>query len=117
MGVVQSCARAVMVPHTEGLLVSVTVLKGGTLTSSAGIVCRCEYGPSGCGKQWWVRVWFVGTLLGPEGTGRPVGVGVFFAGSSCPHTAVSPVGAHGWWGRVGGFWLYVENCTVDASIF
>ena len=69
MGVVQSCARAVMVPHTEGLLVSVTVLEGGTLTSSAGIVCRCEYGPSGCGKQWWVGVWFVGTLLGPEGTG------------------------------------------------
>jgi 3D-(3,5/4)-trihydroxycyclohexane-1,2-dione acylhydrolase (decyclizing) len=23
----------------------------------------------------------------------------------------------GWWGRVAGGWLDVENCTVDASIF
>ena len=22
-----------------------------------------------------------------------------------------------WWGRVAGVWSYVENCTVDASIF
>jgi hypothetical protein len=51
------------------------VLEGGTLTSSAG-PCRgllvrhplcggCVDRSLGCG------IWFVGTLLGPEGTGRP----------------------------------------------
>ena len=26
-------------------------------------------------------------------------------------------GCRVWWGRVTGVWLFVENCTVDASIF
>jgi hypothetical protein len=30
---------------------------------------------------------------------------------------VSLEGSRGWRGRLGGVWSYVENCTVDASIF
>ena len=63
----------------------------------------------------------VGTLLGPEGTGRPpgsrgVGVGLGRAGLYLIPLCLLWE-CMGWWGRVAGFWLYVENCTVDASIF
>ena len=57
---------------------------------------------------------FVGTLLGPER-----------AGNRCSCRAglhLIPLrllkGGRGFrWGRVAGVWSYVENCTVDASIF
>ena len=56
----------------------------------------------------------VGTLLGPEGAGdRFTHVRAFLhLRPPCPLWGVR-VG----WGHVGGVWSYVENCTVDASIF
>ena len=60
----------------------------------------------------------VGALLGPERAGIPVSSGlvvVLCQGRSASHTASRSGWA--WWGRVTGVWLYVENCTVDASIF
>ena len=63
-----------------------------------------------------------GTLLGPEGTTRPgreAGPGVVVSvlpGMIWGHTGWSRVGlvsGVSWW-VVG--WLWVENCTVDASI-
>ena len=75
----------------------------------------------------------VGTLLGPEGAdppggGResgPGGVGCLVAGPSGssyhPLVCVPPVGGARGVGLAGavpeGGRLYVENCTVDASIF
>ena len=61
----------------------------------------------------------VGTLLGPEGTGRPCGVGCFFLKGLMlvvPPGVLCGVVAGVWrWGLWGDF-PYVENCTVDASI-
>ncbi len=62
----------------------------------------------------WVRlVVAVGTLLGPEGTTLWWG---FLWGDCCMVTELHPVGvlvvAVVWWVRA-----FVENCTVDASIF
>src|SRR3954469_9937231 len=57
----------------------------------------------------------VGTLLGPEGTGRPCrGWGVSSGERSfwCRTARVAGV----WRCRVGGHLPYFENCTVDASI-
>ncbi len=75
----------------------------------------------------WVPV--VGTLLGPEGAGCPAVAGgaLLLSGPVCssyhqlrclvcPSWGL-PRGVLGWRGRVAGVWLYVENCTVDASIF
>ena len=64
----------------------------------------------------------VGALLGPERAGsswgNPGGVVSSLQGLPVSHTAVSPEGvSRVWWGRVVGVWSYVENCTVDASIF
>ena len=66
----------------------------------------------GCGEP------VVGTLLGPEGAGHP--------GNRVSHLvraglSVVPLcslwGGQVWrWSGV-GVWSYVENCTVDASIF
>jgi hypothetical protein len=89
------------------------VLEGGTLTSSAAGSLPA---PSTARL---VRAWTgvvagtvaVGTLLGPEGAGnRCLGSGPADL-SYRPHRAGSGGG-----GAVGG-WSYVENCTVDASIF
>ena len=101
------------------------VLEGGTLTSSAGPRCGLPV----LHALWGVRgaesgrgVWFVGTLLGPERAGcfPGGGVGRFFSVRALLFLVPlpSPWGL-GWvWRvRVGGVWLYVENCTVDASIF
>ena len=61
----------------------------------------------------------VNTLLGPEGTGRTVVWGFFWMGRLAwpgpriPRTRC--VWSGGGFGVVGG--LFVENCTVDASIF
>ena len=84
------------------------VLEGGTLTSSAGIVIAASTAPF---AGWGTRVVggdrFVGTLLGPEGTGRPlVGcVGISVQGRSASHTAVCPLwGVSGPVGS-GGRWL------------
>ena len=62
---------------------------------------------------------FVGTLLGPEGTGRTLGgvSGSLFRAGLHLIPLCSPRGGRVWWGRVAGVWSYVENCTVDASIF
>jgi hypothetical protein len=62
-----------------------------------------------------VPVPVVGTLLGPEGTGDRCLV----PGPVCiSYRRGSPVGGAGLVGSGGrGFWLVVENCTVDASIF
>ena len=97
-----------------------------------------EYGSSfvGGGESWSVRgVCGADTLLGPEGSGpfllrRPLcgggGVGVGLVASGCPGPRVRPdprLSPSWWWvcagGRVcpGWAWSYVENCTVDASIF
>jgi hypothetical protein len=65
----------------------VTELEGGTLTSSAGdlmsLLVRLlgVFGCSGGGERGGEGELVVGTLLGPEGTGRPVAVEV--AGSGC----------------------------------
>ena len=105
------------------------VLEGGTLTSSAGsrggLPVRPGVSFGGCGV--WIGVgcagvWFVGTLLGPEGTGRARRCGgwgllLLFRGSLVLVPACSLRGVRGWRGRVEGVWSYVENCTVDASIF
>ena len=72
MLVVQSCARTVTVPHAEELLVSGTVLEGGTLTSSAAGFGRSPV------RRHLGGVWntdrteygVVGTLLGPERAGN-----------------------------------------------
>ena len=70
---------------------------------------------NGIGWGWAV----VGTLLGPEGTGRPYGVGCFFLEGFMP---VVPLGLflRGWSGVwrpvLWGDSQYFENCTVDASI-
>ena len=66
---------------------------------------------------------FVGTLLGPEGTGHPDagdGGGVRASSVRAFLFLVPPASCGGvrvGRGRVGGFWWVVENCTVDASIF
>jgi hypothetical protein len=54
----------------------VAELEGGTLTSSAGDLVSLLVRPArlrmgGWGTRWW-RGLVVGTLLGPEGTGRPL---------------------------------------------
>jgi hypothetical protein len=93
------------------------VLEGGTLTSSAGPRCglpvlRILRGGRGAESE--RRVRFVGTLLGPEGAGNRCFIvgAVLFLVPLC-----SLRGARVWRGRGGGVWSYVENCTVDASIF
>ena len=56
---------------------------------------------------------FVGTLLGPERAGnRFFSVRAFLF--SYRHLSAEGVGRRGW---LGSDWSYVENCTVDASIF
>ena len=65
-----------------------------------------------------VGVWFVGTLLGPERAGHPCGGDRLFSFRTGLYLIPRcPRGGCCWWGRVAGVWLYVENCTVDASIF
>ena len=99
------------------------VLEGGTLISSAVGCGRLPVLPA-CGRgpeSPRVRV-VVGTLLGPERAGPfpRGGVDRCFSvqGRSASHTARCPEGrVWVWWGRVAGVWSYVENCTVDASIF
>ena len=118
------------------------VLEGGTLTSSAG--CRLAAASTACplcGGGWgtrWAQGWLVvGTLLGPEGADPPPGrctcvcgpvgvVGFFCRGRPGLRTAqrccLVPSGRGvRWWGLAGagagGGRLFVENCTVDASIF
>src|SRR5215218_7849549 len=94
------------------------VLEGGTLTSSAAGPGRLVVLQSRA--RGWVEPGrggrgVVGTLLGPEGTGDRC--------SSCQgppgsRTVVVPRGGGGSGGGVGeGVWSFVENCTVDASIF
>lgn len=69
----------------------------------------------------------VSTLLGPEGTTRVVvfqslemPLGGVPGAEGARHGLVSHT-AGGWSGLVWGLWvvgwLFVENCTVDASIF
>ena len=101
------------------------MLEGGTLTSSAGslvlLLVRRRSPPGGGAGNGVVRGWsVVGTLLGPEGTGpsgEPGGlVGLVGAGLHLiPLQRLWVLG--GWWGHGAGDWSYVENCTVDASIF
>jgi hypothetical protein len=95
----------------------------GVSTAGAGAPlqgCRCGWGKhAGCG--WW---WMVGTLLGPEGTTVRLSfsaVGGLLGSFGLPGMTwgipAGPcvgVGAGVWWWVVG--WLWVENCTVDASI-
>jgi len=63
----------------------------------------------------------VGTLLGPEGTG--VGCLAFLAvcWSNVVRRLSSLYGPAFWWWGARGLWMgrcpYLENCTVDASIF
>ena len=45
----------------------------------------------------------------------PVGVGLFWMGHL--HSGSGPSPVWGWVGPGGCGWLFVENCTVDASIF
>ena len=70
-------------------------------------------------RGWQVEDRFVGTLLGPEGTGRSDEGWIVGLGQG--HRVLVPLVrlwvCRVWRGCVGGFWLYVENCTVDASIF
>ena len=97
----------------------VTELKGGTLTSSAGDLVSPLVRPRvlGCGglERGGVGELAVGTLLGPEGTGRPFGVGCFFVEGFM--LVVPPGFGPGVWRWVlWGDSPYFENCTVDASI-
>ena len=66
----------------------------------------------------WVHRWVVlGTLLGPEGSGVQL---VFSSGLTGFRTGAASalgVGVSCWRVRVVGFRPYVENYTVDASIF
>lgn len=114
------------------------VLEGGTLTSSAAgcgrlLVRPAPEGVGGERGRGWVGV--VGTLLGPEGADpvdrgargcvRVVGGGCCLgsgpSGFSYHSFLVLPVAVAGGWGSAGvvsgGGRLFVENCTVDASIF
>ena len=102
--------------------VSGVELEGGTLTSSAESMCSLLVRPpSGGWGTWWVVDEVVGTLLGPEGTGPSAlrercGWGCcFWGGLLVRHTAGVGSGAGGGCGV--GHRPYVENCTVDASIF
>jgi hypothetical protein len=114
------------------------VLDGGdTGESLLAAACRAEYSFGVCGmcpvgvgvgKVGWVRlVVMVGTLLGPEGT--TVGLLSWWRSAACSHSYVKlfcsgRCGA-GWGGGFGGCvvggvvvgCVFVENCTVDASIF
>ena len=64
-----------------------------------------------CGGCWW---WVLGTLLGPEGSGRLLVTGGWLGASGVAGaTDRSACWWCGWWLS----WLLVENCTVDASIF
>ena len=92
------------------------VLEGGTLTSSAAGFGRSPV------RRHLGGVWntdraehgVVGTLLGPEGAGNRF----VSAGPACISYRQVPRGVCWvWWGHVVGVWSYVENCTVDASIF
>ena len=106
--------------------------EGGPLTVrpaslvAAGTTHACV----GVERGGWVWVWFVGTLLGPEGADPgPVhaGVGVVVSCRGRPGSRTArrvglplsrwpPAGVGG--GETpGGGRLVVENCTVDASIF
>ena len=100
----------------EGSRASGVVLEGGTLTSSAAGFGRSAVRRHSGG------VWntdraehgVVGTLLGPERAGNR-----FFSVRAFLHL-VPPPFPWGWRvrrGHGGGVWSYVENCTVDASIF
>jgi hypothetical protein len=63
---------------------------------------------------------FVGTLLGPEGAGRsgePDGDVNSDGADRLSYRRASRGGLRVWRWRVIGDWSYVENCTVDASIF
>ena len=62
----------------------------------------------------------VGTLLGPQRAGCPLWgrERCLVSGPVCiSYRCLHPRVWRGWWGRVIGVWSYVENCTVDASIF
>ena len=91
------------------------VLEGGTLTSSAGAwsspLVRPVLGRAGNVVEigWLV----VGTLLGPEGAGNRE----LCRGSPVLVPPRLPWEAAGPAGRLGSDRSYVENCTVDASIF
>ena len=105
--------------NLDGLHASGVVLEGGTLTSSAGS-CGCpQYGPVSLRRRGaWNGVAagdrFVGTLLGPEGAGDRTLV----SGPVCiAYHQWVPAGVLGRRGGGTGVWSYVENCTVDASIF
>jgi hypothetical protein len=100
------------------------VLEGGTLTSSAAGFGRSPVRRHSGG------VWntdraehgVVGTLLGPEGADRLPGEPGAGRGSHVRAGRLSyrrcPRGdGRVWRWRVIGVWSYVENCTVDASIF
>ena len=67
----------------------------------------------GCGES------VVGTLLGPEGADLPGEPGGLLRVRALLFSyRLVPCGDAGVWrGCVGGVWSYVENCTVDASIF
>ena len=76
--VVQSRARIERLVQSGWVRVFVTELKGGTLTSSAAGFAWCLVRPSSGGvERDRVERVAVGTLLGPEGAGRPCcGVGL-----------------------------------------
>jgi hypothetical protein len=91
------------------------------LVGAVAFVPAHQYRPAslflgGAGRGPWVvwGWWLPGTLLGPEGSGR-FGSVAFLVGPG-PGFIPRPVGGCGW--PVGiGCRLYVENYTVDASIF
>jgi hypothetical protein len=97
------------------------VLEGGTLTSSAAGCCRLPvlHTPGVRGAESQGSRVVVGTLLGPEGAGPRRFPGRSLSCRAGLHRIPlwSPWGWQVWWGRVAGVWSYVENCTVDASIF
>jgi hypothetical protein len=84
-------------------------LVGGALVIHSGCLCpgRLVRPPrAGCRNGAWGGLPGVGTLLGPEGTG--LALGFFFHG---PLPVSAGVRGRGW------CCPYLENCTVDASIF
>ncbi len=107
----QSHARAGTAPHVGGRGVFGVVLEGGTLTSSAaGSVPALQYGVihtcvGGAGNGAGRGGGFVGTLLGPEGTGDP---GVAAA-----------VLVWLWWpgGALGCLWFRAVLFLVPPSLF
>ena len=90
----------------DGLHASGVVLEGGTLTSSAGIVCCALVRPLGAWNACGDADRFVGTLLGPERADPAGGFPwswtlLLCQGLPVSHTAVLPVGGDGSGGVVG----------------